>query len=143
MMKVRGVDVLKVGGDAGIPVELAKRLNRMGGTFHVKLPLVKRAKGPKDQVTGWASIITKSDGTPIIDFGGDIIPVGELEKAAHAAFLTSGGKGKAGDMHEVTGVADVVESFVVTREKRKSYVGLPMARAQRILRDSNCKLEKG
>lgn len=122
-MKILGQGALEVGGKLGIPTELSKRLHRMAGGFHVKLPVVKgdgdAADGSEGLVTGWAAVVTAEDGTPLIDFDGDIIPVSELEKAAHAAFARDSGKDKAGDMHEVTGVADVVESMVFTAEKRK------------------------
>lgn len=68
-------------------------------------------------VTGWASIANDAQGRPVIDAEGDIIPVVELEKAAHDLML-SGGAGKTDDMHQRFGVGDVVESLVVTAEKR-------------------------
>lgn len=69
-------------------------------------------------VTGWASIVTDADGVPIIDSEGDVIPIDELEKAVHLAFSERDGRGKVGDMHEKMGVGDIVESIVLTKEKR-------------------------
>lgn len=79
---------------------------------------VKKLDAIEGLVTGWASVVTDDNGIPIIDSQGDVIPAHELEKAAQAAFRDLGGAGRAGDMHERTGVADIVESFVLTREKR-------------------------
>lgn len=114
-----GVGVIKVGGKNPIPTQLSKHLHRMAGGFHVKLPIVK-ISASDGLVTGWASIITDAEGAPIIDFDLDIIPIAELEKAAQRAFTRDSGKGMAGDMHEVQGVADVVESFVVSKAKREA-----------------------
>jgi len=87
--------------------------------FELKIPVVKIDR-PKGLVTGWASIVTTADGTPIIDHDGEIIPIAELEKAAQEAFADGQiGRGKAGDMHERTGVADLVESMVLSAEKRE------------------------
>lgn len=71
-------------------------------------------------VTGWVAVVTDETGFPIIDSDDHIIPVIELEKAVHEAFAESGGAGKGGSMHKQNGVMDVVESFVVTMEKRKA-----------------------
>ncbi len=70
-------------------------------------------------VTGWASVVTDTAGNPVVDLQGDIIPVAELEKAAQEAFA-DGGRGKGGDMHERTGVCDIVESLVLTKAKRQA-----------------------
>ena len=70
-------------------------------------------------VTGWALILTDAQGRSVVDSQGDMIAVAELEKAAHELVL-SGGAGKTDDMHERFGVGDVVESLVVTAEKRKA-----------------------
>jgi len=86
--------------------------------FNVNIP-IKKFNTEKRLATGWASVVTDEKGNPIIDSDGDVIPVEELEKAAIEAFV-NGGKGKGGDMHERKGVADVVESFVVTQEKREA-----------------------
>lgn len=86
------------------------------GSFEVRLPVAKTSV-ERREVTGWASIVTDENGRPIVDHDGDIIPIDELEKAAKEAFV-SGGRGKGGDMHKRTGVADIVESLVLTQEKR-------------------------
>lgn len=84
--------------------------------FVCKIPITKLA-GEQQLVTGWASVVEDANGNPIVDLQGDLIPIEELERAAHEALL-DGGKDKGGDMHESMRVADIVESFVVTREKR-------------------------
>jgi hypothetical protein len=87
-------------------------------TWSLNLP-IKKADAEKRLATGWASVVTAADGTPIVDHDGDIIPIEELEKAAHEAFLL-GGQGKAGDMHKRQGVASVVESIVLDKAKREA-----------------------
>ena len=64
-------------------------------------------------VFGWASVAEK-DGSTVIDSQGDVIPLAELEKAAHNFVLNSR---TGGAMHEVYGVATLVESIVFTPEK--------------------------
>lgn len=88
-------------------------------SWQTDIPIVKIDQ-EKRLVTGWASVTKDANGNYITDYDGDIIPTEELEKAAHEAFAEAGGKGRAGDMHEVTGAADIVESFVATAEKRKA-----------------------
>lgn len=70
------------------------------------------------KITGWASIVTDETGKSIVDHDGHIIPIDELERAVHQAFAKVSGAGRAGLMHAVTNQADVVESFVVTADKR-------------------------
>lgn len=66
-------------------------------------------------VFGWLSKAVESDGTPVVDSQGDIIPEAELEKAAYEFMLAS----RRGDvMHDGRPVAYAVESFVSTPEKR-------------------------
>lgn len=74
----------------------------------------------KRVATGWVSVVEDADGNQIVDSDGHLIPIEELEKAVHAAFAESGGRGKGGDLHETQGLLDVVESFVVTAEKREA-----------------------
>ena len=66
------------------------------------------------------SIVEDADGNQLIDSDGHLIQITDLEKAVHQAFAESGGRGKGGDLHEEQGVLDVVESFVVTAEKREA-----------------------
>ena len=68
-------------------------------------------------LVGWASLSTDQQGRPFVDAQGDIIPIEEIEKAAHA-LMQSGGTGKADVMHQVFGVGDIVESLVLTSAKR-------------------------
>ena len=57
------------------------------------------------------------NGDPVIDHQGDVIPVAELEKAAYRYVAKSR---DATEMHERRGVATLVESIILTDEKRKS-----------------------
>ena len=65
-------------------------------------------------VFGWASIIKDKAGNEIVDFQGDVISEVELEKMAYRFVLKSR---KAGEMHDVIGVGNLVESIVFTKEK--------------------------
>lgn len=86
--------------------------------WSLAIPVIK-ADVERQLVTGWASVSTDANGQPVIDSQGDIMPIDELEKAAHEVFL-AGGKNKAGDNHVRNAVADIVESMVVTAEKREA-----------------------
>ena len=78
------------------------------------------AKDGSVTFTGWASVVTAADGTPIVDHDGDVIPIEELERAVHKAALESTGAGRAGIMHQTSGQIAVIESLVLTAAKRKA-----------------------
>ncbi len=78
---------------------------------------IEKVDQDKQQLFGWASVVTKG-GRAIIDKQGDIIPVDELENAAHDFVLSSR---KQGDMHSRTdGVGRLIESMVFSAEKQKA-----------------------
>lgn len=66
---------------------------------------------------GWASIAVDADGKEIVDKQDEIIPINVLEKAAYDFALHSG---PASDMHEKVNTGRLVESFMVTAEKREA-----------------------
>ena len=70
---------------------------------------------------GWASTVTKADGSEIVDHQGTIIPEHEMESAAYGYVAEARG---SSEMHERFGVATLVESIALTVEKRKA-MGLP------------------
>lgn len=79
----------------------------------------------KRQVFGWASIV-ELDGEPIVDLQGDYIDIDEIEKSAYDYVVKSR---KGGEMHRRDGeapvhVSDMIESFLVTPEKKEK-MGLP------------------
>jgi hypothetical protein len=67
-------------------------------------------------------VVTRDDGTPVIDADDHLIPVSVLKRAVQDAFATNSGGGKVGINHEKgeQGSADLVESFVVTKENREA-----------------------
>lgn len=71
---------------------------------------------------GWASVAVDAAGRPVIDHQGDLIPVEELERAAYQYVVTSR---DASEMHGRRGVAQLVESVVLTPEKYAA-LGLPL-----------------
>ena len=87
--------------------------------YEFRIP-IRKADTLKGLITGAASIATDANGDPVVDHDGDIIPIEELEKAVAEAMQATGGSGQVGDMHERQGVGDVVESMVLTREKRQA-----------------------
>jgi len=89
----------------------------VSSNWSLTIPVIK-ADPIRGLVTGWAAISTDDTWTPVVDHDGEVLPIYELEKAAHAAFTEASGSGKAGDMHARQGVADVVESFVLDKAKR-------------------------
>jgi hypothetical protein len=79
----------------------------------------------KRQVFGWASVISKN-GVPVEDRQGDVIDPEELEKSAYEFVLKSrkGGHQHKRNGDEVYHVSDMIESMVVTDEKKEA-MGLP------------------
>lgn len=84
-----------------------------------------KASPDKQQLFGWASVI-EVDGQPVVDLQGDVITPDEMEKAAYSYVVKSR---KGGDMHlrdnwEPIQKSEMIESFIVTDEKRQA-MGLP------------------
>src|SRR5688572_30232520 len=84
-----------------------------------------KVNADKQQVFGWASIV-EVNGEPVVDLQGDYISIDEVEKSAYSYVVKSR---KGGDMHLRDGdqpvhASDMIESFVVTDEKKKA-LGLP------------------
>lgn len=84
--------------------------------FGVSVPVAK-ADSDKGLVTGWAAL-SSAYGKPVVDYHDELIPIDELEKAAHDLML-AGGEGRAGEMHDQR-VGDVVESLVLDEAKAKA-----------------------
>lgn len=77
---------------------------------------------PQRNVFGWASVVAKADGSPVVDLQDDVIEPEELEKAAYDFILKWR---DSGDMHDggpTTG--RVIESMVFTLEKQQA-LGIP------------------
>ena len=84
-----------------------------------------KVNADKQQVFGWASIV-ELHGEPVVDLQGDYISIEEIEKSAYE-FVHKSRKG--GDMHlrddwSPVQKSDMIESFIVTEEKRGA-MGLP------------------
>jgi hypothetical protein len=73
------------------------------------------------QVFGWASVSADKDGHPVVDLGGDLIPVAELEKAAYA-FAKDARVG--GEMHQGEPNHQLIASVVFTEDIQKA-LGIP------------------
>jgi hypothetical protein len=73
-------------------------------------------KPDKQQIFGWASVVTKG-GKLIVDKQGDIIEPNELEKAAYDFVLEARDHGH---MHTQIGTGRLIESMVFTDEKQKA-----------------------
>lgn len=83
---------------------------------------IQKADDELRVVYGWASIVQK-DGKPVIDAQGDIVPVIELQKAAHN-FVSDARSG--GVMHikdadgKIVKVGEIVESVIFTQDLQKA-----------------------
>lgn len=113
-----------VGGYAVEPGSIVQRSVRKGRSMQgdidgeVEISKVDEKKG---LVFGWASVM-KKNGEILVDRQGDYIDdEWELEKSAYS-FVTSCRVG--GDNHVRKGVSELVESMVITEEK-KAVLGLP------------------
>lgn len=127
-----GLQALNLGGDALTNVVLRRTAQEKQGVsksgredFGVYCEISK-VDTDKRQVFGWASI-SKKDGAVVQDLQGDTIDTDELERAAYNYILNSR---KGGHEHQKNAdntpvhVADIIESFVVTPEKKQA-LGLP------------------
>lgn len=86
-------------------------------TVYSSAPIdVLKSNDDQRTVTGWASVI-EENGVPVVDFQGDVIDEGDLEKAAHN-FVMDERAGKL--MHQGKRVADVVASFPMTKDIQKA-----------------------
>jgi len=88
--------------------------------WQVSVPISKLST-EKRLAFGWASVIAEEDGTPVVDHQEDRISVQELERAAYDYVQNSR---ESTEMHERKGVAELVESCVLTPEKREA-LGMP------------------
>ena len=127
-----GLQVGNVAGDALVSQLLkdkpkkkpVRRPVAKSDTFEIYTEISK-VDEDKRQVFGWASV-TKHNGVDVLDLQDDMLPLEEIEKAAYDFVHKSrvGGnmhqKGEEGPIH----VSDMIESFVVTPEK-KAAMGLP------------------
>lgn len=91
--------------------------------FGLRVAIAKSEDGADGvlKVFGWASRAVGEDGAPIVDHQGDIIPAEELEAAAYEFAKAAG---PANVMHDGPDVGTVIESLVLTPEKREA-MGLP------------------
>ncbi|MCK9601609.1 MAG: XkdF-like putative serine protease domain-containing protein [Sphaerochaeta sp.] len=83
--------------------------------------LIQKADEEKGRVFGWASLAFTADGRQVEDVQKDIVDETELESAAYAFMVEFQ---EAGEMHQRTGVAKVIESMVFTKEKQAT-LGIP------------------
>lgn len=130
----RKLKMVKLGTDAAftaVPVVAAKtkqQLERVGKSTDMDIHWqgeISKMDEDKRQVFGWASIL-EIDGKPVVDLQGDVMELDTVENAAYEYVIKSR---KGGNQHERDGdgprhVSDLVESFVVTPEKREQ-MGLP------------------
>lgn len=75
---------------------------------------IKKSDDEQRLIFGWASVAADENGNAIIDSQGDVIPIEELERAAYE-FVEFSRKG--GEMHQIMGVARLVESIIFTPQK--------------------------
>ena len=89
---------------------------RVNATFEIA-----KRDDAKRLVFGWASVAKDATGQPVVDAHMDEIPEDGLEEAAYR-FMQKSRVGN--EMHAGPQVAEVVESFVVTKDKL-ARLGLP------------------
>lgn len=96
----------------------------MAGPASVRATVAIKSTSSDDgtvRLYGWGAMSRDDLGEPVIDAHGEYIPIEELERAVQRAFVSRGGKGSAGVQHESFGRADLIESFVLTHEKRAGF----------------------
>ena len=109
-------------GKSGLKKGKLKICNMVEKSFDVTWEgEISKVDADKQQVFGWASIV-EMNGEPVVDLQGDYIAIDEVEKSAYEYVHKSR---KGGDMHLRDGdqpihKSDMIESFVVTPEKKKA-----------------------
>tara|TARA_R100000808_G_scaffold14529_1_gene34239 strand:- start:10133 stop:10774 length:642 start_codon:yes stop_codon:yes gene_type:complete len=88
--------------------------------WSMSVPISKLASEEK-LAFGWASVVADESGNAVIDHQEDRISIPELEKAAYEYVQSSR---QSTEMHDKLGVAELVESCMITPEKRKA-MGMP------------------
>ena len=83
---------------------------------------VSKVDEAQQNVFGWASIVTKADGTVVEDHQGDVIDPADLEHAAYQFMAESRASGQDHDGETPDG--EVIESMVMTTEKAAA-MGIP------------------
>lgn len=96
--------------------------------FEVTAEIAKTSDDELRVVWGWASVATVG-GRPVIDHEGDIIPVAELQKAAHEFMAKSriGGVDHSYEGDDPVQIGEVVDSVVLTRDVQKA-LGVDLGR---------------
>ena len=84
--------------------------------WSVAVPITKVAAEER-LAFGWASVVTDDCGETLVDHQDDRISIPELEKAAYTYVQHSR---EATEMHVRKGIAELVESVVITPEKREA-----------------------
>jgi hypothetical protein len=90
--------------------------------FGVTLQIAKADRKSRT-ITGWAAVVTRDDGSQVIDSDDHVLPVEVLKRGVQDAFAEGGGTGRVDVNHKQDGTentADLVESFVVTKANRKA-----------------------
>lgn len=108
----------------GVAEEIQTKLVKKSVDLAIRGEVCKMNKDLQ-QVFGWASVI-EMDGEPIIDLQGDVMTIETIEKAAYSYVHGSrkGGRQHARDGEEPLHVSDMIESFVLTPEKKEK-MGIP------------------
>lgn len=120
-----GLQGLNLAGDAVANRVLSREANKkVKKNFEVRCEISKMDEDKK-QIFGWASIV-EVNGEPVIDLQGDYMTMETVEKAAYD-YVKSSRKG--GNQHQRDGegpkhVSDMIESLIVTEDKKKA-LGLP------------------
>ena len=85
-------------------------------SWSVAVPISKLAT-EQQLAFGWASVIADESGAAVIDHQEDRISIPELEKAAYEYVQSSR---QSTEMHDKLGVAELIESCMITPEKREA-----------------------
>lgn len=125
-----GLQVINAGVDGASAKVLANsaKEKKIAKSENVDIAIrgeVSKMDTEKRQVFGWASVI-EVGGEPVIDLQDDVMTIETIEKAAYNYVH---GSRKGGRQHERQGeeplhVSDMIESFVLTPEKKEK-MGIP------------------
>lgn len=100
---------------AAVLDDLSAKIDGTAGDWSVDVPISKVSQGDEMLAYGWLYVSKDEQGRQVIDHSGEVVYLEDLEKAAQDYMLESR---EGGDAHQRTdGIARIVESFVVTKDK--------------------------
>ena len=88
--------------------------------FNLSIELAK-ADAKSKTVYGWAAVVTRDDGTPVIDADDHLIPIDVLKRGVQDAFAENPGSGKGGIVAAIHKELGIPPRFIGTGEEPDAF----------------------